>query len=62
MCNSVTFSRAGVHCALQPLEKRPGQPLPDEPEALRLWLEERKDDSKFVFTPQKGGALTTNAI
>ena len=44
------------------VEKRPGQPLPDEPKAFRLWLEERKDDSKFVFTPQKGGALTTNDI
>ncbi len=47
---------------VQPLEKRAGQPLLDEPKALRLWLAERKDDSKFVFTSQKGGALTTNAI
>jgi type 1 fimbriae regulatory protein FimB len=47
---------------LQPLEKRAGQPLLDEPKALRLWLEERKDDSDFVFTSQKGGCLTTNAI
>ena len=47
---------------VQPLEKRAGQPLLDEPKALRLWLAERKDDSNFVFTSQKGGALTTNAI
>jgi site-specific recombinase XerD len=47
---------------IQPLEKRAGQPLLDEPKALRLWLDERKDDSHFVFTSQKGGALTTNAI
>jgi site-specific recombinase XerD len=47
---------------LQPMEKRAGQPLLDEPKALRLWLAERKDDSHFVFTSQKGGALTTNAI
>lgn len=47
---------------LQPMEKRAGQPLLDEPKAMRLWLAERKDDSHFVFTSQKGGALTTNAI
>jgi len=47
---------------IQPLEKRAGQPLLDEPKALRQWLDERKDDSNFVFTSQKGGALTTNAI
>ena len=47
---------------IQPLEKRAGQPLLDEPKALRLWLAERKDDSHFVFTSQKGGCLTTNAI
>jgi site-specific recombinase XerD len=47
---------------VQPLEKRLGQPLLDEPKALRLWLLERKDDSPCMFTSQKGGALTTNAI
>ena len=47
---------------IQPLEKRAGQPLLDEPKALRQWLQERKDDSHFVFTSQKGGQLTTNAI
>jgi site-specific recombinase XerD len=47
---------------IQPLEKRAGQPLLDEPKALRLWLAERKDDSNLMFASQKGGALTTNAI
>lgn len=47
---------------IQPLEKRAGQPLLDEPKALRLWLEQRQDDSDYVFTSQKGGSLTTNAI
>ena len=47
---------------VQPLEKQKGRPLLDEPKALRLWLEERQDDSDYVFTSQKGGSLTTNAI
>lgn len=60
---SITVNRVkGSMKSVQPLEKRTGQPLLDEPKALRLWLEQRKDDSDYVFTSQKGGALTTNAI
>jgi integrase len=47
---------------IQPIERLAGQPLLDEPKALRQWLEERKDDSDYTFTSQKGGRLSTNAI
>lgn len=54
---------------VQPLEKRIGQPLLDEPKALRLWLAERErlaarreDSSDALFLSQKGGALTPNAV
>jgi site-specific recombinase XerD len=53
----------------QPLDKLAGQPLLDEPKALRLWLEERErlaarreDHSDALFLSQKGGSLTPNAI
>ena len=60
---SITVNRCkGSMKSIQPLEKRAGQPLLDEPKALRLWLEQRQDDKDYVFTSQKGGSLTTNAI
>ena len=60
---SITVNRVkGSLKSVQPLEKRTGQPLLDEPKALRLWLEQRQDDSDYVFTSQKGGQITTNAI
>lgn len=60
---NITINRCkGSMKSIQPLEKRAGQPLLDEPKALRLWLEQRQDDSDYVFTSQKGGSLTTNAI
>lgn len=35
-----------------------GEPLLDEPKALREWLRKRRDDgSDFLFTSQKGGRL-----
>src|SRR5690348_6110060 len=37
---------------MQPIERLAGQPLLDEPKALRQWLEERKDDSDYLFTSQ----------
>src|ERR1700685_313524 len=58
-CHTVTFQRVkGSMRSMQPLERLAGQPLLDERTALRLWLAERHDDSPFLFTSQKGGALT----
>ena len=62
-CNTVTFQRAkGSMRSTQPMERLAGQPLLDERAALRLWLAERRDDSQFLFTSQKGGALTANGF
>lgn len=43
--------------SVQTLEKLKGQPLLDERKALNLWLAERKDDSPYLFTSQKGGRI-----
>ena len=62
-CHTVTFQRVkGSMKSMQPLERLAGQPLLDERTALRLWLAERRDDSDYVFTSQKGGRLTPNAF
>jgi type 1 fimbriae regulatory protein FimB len=46
----------------QPLAKLKGQPLLDEPRALTAWLAGRSDPSDYLFTSQKGGKLTPNAV
>ena len=62
-CHTITFQRVkGSMKSMQPLERLAGQPLLDERTALRLWLAERRDDSQFLFTSQKGGALTANGF
>lgn len=48
--------------SIQSLDRLSGQPLMDEPAALRAWLNGRRDDSDFLFTSQKGGRLTANAV
>lgn len=48
--------------SVQSLDRLAGQPLLDEPAALRAWLAEREDDSDWLFTSQKGGKLTANAV
>lgn len=61
--HTVTFQRVkGSLKSMQPLERLAGQPLLDERTALRLWLADRKDDSKYLFTSQKGGRLTENGF
>jgi site-specific recombinase XerD len=61
--HTVTFQRAkGSMKSMQPLERLAGQPLLDERTALRLWLAERKDPSDYLFTSQKGAALTPNGF
>src|ERR1700722_15806237 len=45
---SITFRRLkGSRTSTQPLERLAGQPLLDERTALRLWLANRQDDSKY---------------
>ena len=62
-CHTVTFQRVkGSMKSMQPLERLAGQPLLDERAALRLWLADRSDDSKFLFTSQKGGKLSENGF
>jgi len=43
--------------SVQPIEKLKGQPLLDEFKALKLWLEERNDESEYLFTSREGGKL-----
>jgi site-specific recombinase XerD len=60
---SIRFQRVkGSMASMQSLDKLAGQPLLDEPTALRLWLAERQDDSDYLFTSQKGGKLTANGF
>lgn len=56
---SITIRRLkGSLMTIQPLYPHRGQPLLDEPIAVRAWLKERhQDGSPFVFTSQKGGKL-----
>jgi site-specific recombinase XerD len=62
-CHTVTFQRVkGSMKSTQPLERLAGQPLLDERTALRLWLADRRDNSKYLFTSQKGGKLTENGF
>jgi site-specific recombinase XerD len=62
-CHTVTFQRVkGSMKSMQPLERLAGQPLLDERTALRLWLSERRDDSDYLFTSQKGGKLSENGF
>jgi type 1 fimbriae regulatory protein FimB len=46
----------------QPLVDFPGQPLLSEKRVLRVWLEERRDSSDYVFVSQKGGKLDRSAF
>ena len=49
----------GSLTTIQPLYAHRGQPLLDELAALRTWLKQRPEDgSNFLFTSQKGGALS----
>ena len=62
-CKSVRVHRLkGSMESLQSLDTLAGQPLLDEPAALRAWLADRQDDSDYLFTSQKGGRLTANAF
>lgn len=55
---TVTVNRLkGSRRTVQPIEKVKGQPLLDEFKAIKLWLEEREDDSRYFFTSQKGGRM-----
>lgn len=47
---------------IQPLTKQVGQPLLDEPRAIREWLAERSDATDYVFTSQKGGKLDRSSF
>lgn len=59
----VTVRRSkGSLTTTQPLSDLPGQPLLSEKRALRAWLAERQDASRFVFTSQKGGHLDRTAF
>jgi len=40
----------------------PGQPLLSATRVLNAWLDERQDDSDYVFTSQKGGKLDRSAF
>jgi site-specific recombinase XerD len=43
---------------VQPLEGHPSEPLLDEVAAIKKWLKERpSNDSRFLFTSRKGGAV-----
>src|SRR5665213_959691 len=47
---------------VQNLGKIQGQPLLDEPKAVKAGLAERNDPSPFLFTSQKGGLLDRSAF
>jgi integrase len=54
---SVRRLNGSLH-TIQPLHQHRGQPLLDEPAALRAWLRKRPaDGSDYLFTSQKGGKL-----
>ncbi len=57
---SVTVRRLkGSLQTTQPLYHHRGQPLLDEVNVLRAWLREREGDgSDYLFTSQKGGAMS----
>ena len=63
--NQITVRRLkGSMTNVQNLEKLQGQPLLDEPKALKAWLAERPTDdaSPYLFTSQKGGQLDRSAF
>jgi integrase len=56
--NVVVDRLKGSLCTTQAVAGHRGEPLLDEPKALRDWLRKRRDDgSDFLFTSQKGGRL-----
>lgn len=61
---AVTVARLkGSMLTTQPLYAHRGQPLLDEPAALRAWLRDRQGDgSDFLFTSQKGGRMCRSAF
>jgi type 1 fimbriae regulatory protein FimB len=61
--NQVTVRRLkGSMTNVQNLAKIQGQPLLDEPKAVKAWLAGRNDPSPFLFTSQKGGQLDRSAF
>jgi len=61
--NQITVRRLkGSMTNVQNLGKIQGQPLLDEPKAVKAWLAERNDPSPFLFTSQKGGLLDRSAF
>jgi site-specific recombinase XerD len=61
--NQITLRRLkGSMTNVQNLGKIQGQPLLDEPKAIKAWLAERNDPSPFLFTSQKGGHLDRSAF
>jgi integrase len=56
---SVVVARLkGSQRTTQAITGHRGEPLLDEPKALRAWMKERENDgSGFLFTSQKGGRL-----
>jgi len=54
---SIRRLKGSLH-TIQPLYQHRGQPLLDEPAAIRAWLRKREDDgSDYLFSSQKGGKL-----
>ncbi len=54
---SIRRLKGSLH-TIQPLYQHRGQPLLDEPAAIRAWLRKRQDDgSDYMFSSQKGGKL-----
>jgi site-specific recombinase XerD len=61
--NQITVRRLkGSMTNVQNLGKIQGQPLLDEPKAIKTWLAVRNDPSPFLFTSQKGGQLDRSAF
>jgi site-specific recombinase XerD len=61
--NQITVRRLkGSMTNVQNLERIQGQPLLDEPKAIKTWLTERNDPSPYLFTSQKGGQLDRSAF
>lgn len=66
--NQITVRRLkGSMTNTQNLSKIQGQPLLDEPKAVKAWLAEREtyedsSDSKLLFLSQKGGQLDRSAF
>jgi site-specific recombinase XerD len=61
--NQITVRRLkGSMTNVQNLAKIQGQPLLDEPRAVKAWLAERNDPSPYLFTSQKGGKLDRSAF